>query len=112
MRQIPHFLVAGESIARLIAPLELSCLQNAGPSAVVDPVRQKLLADIGCGRVLSFTQSARFGEEENTMSPRRWRIVIGARCSSRWKMESRRSLSRRSVAVHMAIRFQMHRRSP
>src|SRR6187200_2568266 len=111
MRQTPHFLAAGESMARFIAPLELNYLQTAGPLAVVDPVQRKLLADIVCLRVLSFTQLARFGEEESAMSLRSWRIVIGTRCSSRLKMDSRRLLFRRSVAARMAIRFLMQRRS-
>src|SRR4051812_40549707 len=40
------------------------------------------------------------------MSLRSWRIVIAVRYSSRLKIESRASLSRRSVAAHTAIRFQ------
>src|SRR4029450_13238904 len=111
MRQTPHVMAAGESMARFIAPLALSYLSNAGGSAVVDPVKRKLLADIVCLRALSFTRSARFGEEEKTVSPRSWRIVIGARCNSRLKMASRRLLFRRLVAAHMAIRFLMQRRS-
>src|SRR4029453_207972 len=111
MRQTPHFLAAGRLRARFIAPLELNYLQNAGPLAVVDPVQRKLLADIVCLRVLSFTQLARFGEEESAMSLRSWRIVIGARCNSRLKMDSRRLPSRRSVAAHMVIRSRKRRRS-
>src|SRR5712664_3597410 len=98
-------------MARFIAPLALTWLQNAGPSAVVDPVQRKSLADIVCVRVLSFTQLARFGQQENVMSLRSCQIVIGARCNSRLKMESRRLLSRRSVAARTAIRLQMQRRS-
>src|SRR5207253_4017692 len=98
-------------MARSTAPLELNYLQNAGPSAVVDPVKRKSLADIVCQRVLSFTRSVRFGEEAKATSLRSWQIVIGARCNSCWKMESRRLLFLRSVAAHMAIRFQKQRRS-
>src|SRR6266480_4161985 len=98
-------------MARFIAPLELNYLQNAGPSAVVEPVKRKSLADIVCQRVLSFTQSARFGEEENTTSLSPWRTVIGTHCNSLLKMDSRRLLSRRSVAWHMAILFPKQRRS-
>src|SRR5205823_5684975 len=111
MRQTPHFLAAAESMARFIALLELNCLQNAECSAVVDPVKRKSLSDIVCQRVLSFTQSARFGEEGKTTSLRSWQIVIGGHCDSRLKMDLRRLLFRRSVAAHMAIRFQKQRRS-
>ena len=90
---------------------ELNYLPNAGPSAVVYLVKRKSLADIVCQRVLSFTRSARFGEEAKATSLRSWQIVIGARCNSCWKMESRRLLFLRSVAAHMAIRFQKQRRS-
>src|SRR5438477_11431613 len=111
MQRTRRFLAVAESMARSIALLELNYLQNAGPSAVVDPVKRKSLADMVCQRVLSFTQSARFGEEEKATSLRSWQIVIAARCNSRLKMESRRLLFRRSVAAHMAIRFQKQRRS-
>src|SRR5436190_21541930 len=111
MRRIPRFLVAVGSMARFIAPRELSYLQNAGPWAAVDPVKRKLLAHIDCLPASSFTQSVRFGKEENSMSLRSWRIVIAVRYSSRLKIESRASLSRRSVAAHTAIRFQKQRRS-
>jgi len=90
---------------------ELNYLPNAGPSAVVYLVKRKSLADIVCQRDLSFTQSARFGEEEKATSLRFWQIVIGARRNSRSKTESRRLLFRRSVAAHMAIRFQRQLRS-
>ena len=79
--------------------------------AVVDPAKRELLLDIICRRALSFTRLVRFGEEENTMSLRSWRIVIGIRCNSRSKMKSRRLLSRQSVAAYMATRFQTQRRS-
>src|SRR6266513_6386724 len=111
MRRTPRFLAVAESMARFIAPLELNCLLNAGPSAVASPARRKLPADIVCLRVLSFTQLARFGEEENATNLRSWRTVIGAHCNSRLKMKLRRLPSRRSVAAHMAIRFQKQRRS-
>src|SRR5437868_5626764 len=91
-------------MARSIAPLELNYLQNAGPSAVVDPVKRKSLADIVCQRVLSFTRSVRFGEEAKATSLRSWQIVIGARCNSCWKMESRRLLFLRSVAAQIAVK--------
>src|SRR5204863_6027632 len=87
MRRTRRFLAVAESMARSIALLELNYLQNAGPSAVVDPVKRKSLSDIVCQRVLSFTQSARFGEEEKTTSPRSWQIVIGGHCDSRLKMD-------------------------
>src|SRR5438094_4534009 len=111
MPRTPLFLAAAESMARSIAPLELNYLPNAGPSAVVYLVKRKSLADIVCQRDLSFTQSARFGEEEKATSLRFWQIVIGARCNSRSKTESRRLLFQRAVAAHMAIRFQRQRRS-
>src|SRR4029077_11062064 len=111
MRRTLRCLAAGESMARFIAPLELNYLQNAGHSAGVDPLKRKLLADMVCLRGLSFTQLARFGEEESAMSRRSWRIVIRAHCNSRLKMESGRLRSRRSVAAHMAIRFLMPHRS-
>src|SRR4030095_3057905 len=111
MRRTPHFLTEAESMARSIAALDLSYLRNAGPLAVVDPVKRKLLADTDCVRALSFTRLVRFGEEASVVSLRRWRIVIGIRCSSLLKMESRQLLSRRSVAAHMAIRFRRQRRS-
>src|SRR5439155_6307609 len=98
-------------MARSIAPLDLNYLQNAGPSAVVDPVKRKSLADIVCRLLLANTRSARFGEEAKATSLRSWQIVMGARCNSCWKMESRRLLFLRPVAGQMAIRFQKQRRS-
>src|SRR6266498_526794 len=112
MLRTPHFSAAAGSMAQFIARLDLSCLLNAGPSAVVDPVKRKLLVDIVYLRALSFTQLVLLGEEENSVSLRPWRIVIRVRCNSRLKMKSRRSLSLRSVAAHMAIRFRTQRRSP
>ena len=47
-------------------------LAECRPSAVVDRVKRKLLADIVCPRALSFTQWVRSGEEENIMSLRSW----------------------------------------
>src|SRR6266498_1097288 len=111
MRRTPHFLAAAGSMARSIAALGLSCLRNAGPSAVAVSVKKKLLVDIVYLRTLSFTQLVLFGEEENSVRLRPWRIAIRVRCNSRLKMESRRSLSLRSVAAHMAIRFRTQRRS-
>src|ERR1044072_4560199 len=111
MRRTPHFLVVAESMAQFTALLGLSCLRNAGPLVVVQPVKRKLLAAIGCPRALSFTPSDQFGAVESMVSLRSWRAVIGIHCSSRLKMESRRLLFRRSVAAHMAIRLPTQRRS-
>jgi hypothetical protein len=99
-------------MARFIALPVLSCLPNAGRSAVARPVKRKLLGDIVCQRDSSSTQLARFGEEENIISLRSWPIAIGIRCSSGSRMKSRRSVSQPSVVARMAIRFGRQRRSP
>src|SRR5438045_6873347 len=99
-----RFSAAEESMAQFIGPLDLSCLQSARPSAVVDPVKRKLPAAIDCPRAMSFTPLDRFGAVESVASLRHWRTVIGVSCRLRLKTESRRLTFRPSGAGNTALR--------
>src|SRR5438477_13110747 len=110
MPRIRPCSAAAELMARSIALLAQSCSRNVGRSVAVKWAKRRSLGDINCQRVSSFTRSARFGAAAAAAKRKFWQAATVTHCSSRLRTEARRLRFPRSVAEHIASRFQKQRR--